>query len=128
MAEFPKEHAAIAKGTIDLSWALKSHLLDGKQVIKISLKTGDLVAQRRWSDVHAQIEGLIERGIVGTKNEVVPVAGPIDPLTSGDRSAIAAQARHDVLADHDADWTDPETLSPLARGLEQALDGATQAD
>lgn len=118
----PKEHAAIAKGTIDLSWALKSHLLDGKRVIKISLKTGDLtLAQRRWSDVHAQIEALIERGIVSAKNEVGPVASPIASLTSGDRAAIAAQARHDVLADHDADWTDPETLSPLARGLEQAL-------
>jgi hypothetical protein len=56
----PKEHAAIATGAIDVAWALKPRRLDGKQVIKISLKTGDLaLAQRRrgWlvALAHAEI-------------------------------------------------------------------------
>ena len=56
----PKEHAAIATGAIDVAWALKPRRLDGKQVIKISLKTGDLggidihrshiIAAARWTN------------------------------------------------------------------------------
>jgi integrase len=34
---------------------------------------------------------------------------------------IAGQSRYDVLADHDASWSDPAHLSPLARGLHLAL-------
>ncbi|WP_294537116.1 site-specific integrase [uncultured Rhodoblastus sp.] len=91
-------------------------------MIKISLKTGDLpTAQRRWSDIHSQIEALVDAAVAGGKKPPEPVFDATPKLSTSDRATIASQARHDVMADHDADWTDPENLGPLARGLEQAL-------
>ncbi|MGP8261418.1 MAG: site-specific integrase [Rhodoblastus sp.] len=105
-----------------MSWAVTPHALMGKSVIKISLKTGDdALARRRWGEIHFQIEALIEETVCAVKKTVAPAGPPPSSLSSPDRAAIAAQARHDVLANHDADWTDPDDMTPLARGLEQAL-------
>lgn len=111
-----------ADGKVDLSWTSKPYVLRGNRVIKISLNTGDSkLAHRRWGEVHSRIEALMEVSTSSAMTQVEPVASTNSSLTSADRAIIAAQARHDVMADHDADWTHPSTLSPLARGLEQAL-------
>lgn len=111
-----------AEGKVDLSWTSKPYVLRGNRVIRISLNTGDSkLAHRRWGEVHSRIEALMEVSTSSAMTQVGPAVSTNSSLTSGDRAIIAAQARHDVMADHDADWTDPSTLSPLARGLEQAL-------
>jgi hypothetical protein len=117
-----RELASIVKGEIDITWAMTPHILDGKKVIKISLRTGDLaLAQSRWGEVHRQIEVIIKNAVADAKNKLKPTVNSTSTPSSADRAAIAAQARHDVLNDYDADWTDPESLSPLAQGLESAL-------
>jgi len=47
-------------GEIHRSWAVVSHSLSGKAIIKLSLQTGDrATAGDRWSEVHARVEALI---------------------------------------------------------------------
>ena len=116
------EIAPSVKGEIHVTWAVAPQVLSGKPVIKISLKTGDAaLARRRWGEIHPKIEALFDSAVDTVKKALIPVVGVAPSLTSGDRAAIAAQARHDVLADHDADWTNPDDMTRLARGLERAL-------
>jgi hypothetical protein len=119
------ELAPFVAGPVDLSWSLTPHVLAGKTVIKISLKTGDLpLARRRWGEVHRQIEALCDQAMACAKASNGPVVASEPHLTSGDRAVIAAQARHDVMAEHDAAWIDTDSvdsMTPLARGLQAAL-------
>ena len=101
---------------------LGPHVLTGNSIIKISLKTGDnALACRRWFEVHSQIEVLIEQTAIALKNAITPSERKPSSIDANGRTTLAGQARHDVLADNDADWTNPENLTPLAHGLEQAL-------
>ncbi len=117
------EIAPSVKGLVFASWLLKPHHLMGKAVVKISLKTGDKqLAQRRWLDIHTQVETLVDAATTQAASALVPATPSARPgLTSGDRAAIAAQARHDVLAQHDEALVDQTSMSPLARGLAAAL-------
>jgi integrase len=119
--------AAIAPfvcGEIHRSWAVASHVLSGKPIVKLSLQTGDhATACDRWSEVHARVEALIRDATTLAKRdkETKQNLEKARTLTSEQIATIAGQARHDVLADHDAGWTDPDHLSPTARGLQRAL-------
>jgi hypothetical protein len=117
----PADIARFVTGEVALAWTPVPHRLESRAVVKISLKTGDqLTARRRWGEVHSQIEGLIEKANAAAKSQRPQNVTTLN-LTSGDRVIIAAQARHDVLADHDGGWTDPSQMTALARGFEQAL-------
>lgn len=126
-------------GSIVTSWTLSGHRLNGEAVVKVSLKTGDLaLAWKRWSEVHPQVERLIEKATARVRQDAAagapavdrpPMAAPASAetaparsLTSEDRAAIAEQARHDLITEDDQAWADPDSLvDPLARGLELAL-------
>ena len=119
--------AAIAPfvlGEIHRSWAVASHVLSGKPIVKLSLQTGDhATACDRWSEVHARVEALIRDATTLAKRdkETKRNLEKVRTLTFEQKATIAGQARHDVLADHDAGWSDPDHLSVTARGLQRAL-------
>jgi hypothetical protein len=114
--------AAIApflRGEIHRSWAVASHAL-GKTSVKLSLQTGDhATACDRWSEVHARVEALIRDATTLAKRdeEAKRKVEKAPTLTSEERATIAGQARHDVLADHDAGWSVPDHMSAMTRGL-----------
>ena len=116
--------APFVRGEIHRSWAVASHVLSGKPIVKLSLQTGDrATAGDRWSEVHARVEALIRDATTLAKRdkETKRNLEKVRTLTSEQRATIAGQARHDVLADHDAGWNDPDHLSTMARGLQRAL-------
>jgi len=115
--------APFVRGEIRRSWAAASRL-SGKPIVKLSLQTGDLAtAGDRWSEVHAQVEALIRDATRTAKRdrEAKRTLEEVRTLSSEQIATIAGQARHDILADHDAGWTDPDHLSATARGLQRAL-------
>jgi hypothetical protein len=116
--------APFVRGEIPRSWAVASHALSGKTIVKLSLKTGDrATACDRWSEVHALVEALIRDATTLAKRdeEAKRKLEKKGALTSKERATIAGQARYDVQADHDAGWSDPDHLSGTARGLQRAL-------
>ncbi len=116
--------APFACGEIHRFWAVGSHSLSGKAIVKLSLQTGDrATAGDRWSEVHARVEALIRDAMTLAKRdkETKRNLEKVRTLTSERRATIAGQARYDVPADHDAGWSDPDQLSATARGLQRAL-------
>ena len=116
--------APFVRGEIHRSWAVDSHALSGNAIVKLSLQTGDrATAGDRWSEVHARVEALIRDATTLAKRdkETKRNLEKVDTLTSKETATIAGQARHDVLADNDAGWIDPDHLSATARGLQRAL-------
>ena len=116
--------APFVRGEIHRSWAVASHALSGKAIVKLSLQTGDhSTACDRWSEVHARVEALIRDAtrIAKRDEEAKRKVEKVRTLTSEERATIASQARSDVLADHDAGWNNPNHMSPMARGLQRAL-------
>ena len=114
-------------GVVKVAWSTADHTLAGKATVKISLKTGDeTTARARWGQVHAQVEALIAAAVGNLKVAVTPppatVAEPVVKLIQAQKATIAAQAKHDVLAEHDANWGNSLPLSDLAKGLSQALE------
>jgi hypothetical protein len=67
--------------------------------------------------VHARVEALIRDAttLARREKEAKRKVEKVRNLTSGERAAIAGQARYDVLADHDAGWSDPDRVSATAR-------------
>ena len=116
--------APFVRGEVHRSWAVASRVLSGKPIVKLSLQTGDhATACDRWSEVHARVEALIRDATTLAKRdeEAKRKLEKVRALTSKERATIAGQARYDVLADHDADWDDPDHMSATARGLRRAL-------
>jgi integrase len=116
--------APFVRGEIHRSWAVASHALSGKPIVKLSLQTGDhTTACDRWSDVHARVEGLIREATTLAKRdkETKRNLEKVRTLTSEQRATIAGQARYDVLADDDDGWTGADHMSATARGLQRAL-------
>ena len=110
------ELAAFVTGVLILPWTTGMHTLSGRPTIKISLKTGDDdMARVRWNRVHEQVEGLVQMGRVLGHEEAERrrCRREVDGLPSGAVSTIAAQAGHDLLAEHDRTWIDPTFTSPL---------------
>lgn len=99
-------------GEIYRSWAVGSHSLSGKAIVKLSLQTGDrATAGDRRPKVHARVEALTRDATTLAKrdNETKRNLERVRTLTSEQRATIAGQARYDALADHDAGWTDSAT-------------------
>ncbi|MGA2496064.1 MAG: hypothetical protein ABSF67_24605, partial [Roseiarcus sp.] len=116
--------APFVRGEIHRSWAVASHALSGKAIVKLSLQTGDhATACDRWSEVHARVEALIRDATTLAKRDKVTKRNleKVRTLTSEEKATIAGQARYDVLADHDAGWSDPDHMSATARRLQRAL-------
>jgi integrase len=120
----PADVAKRLSGSVKLSWALRDHELSGTSQLRLSLKTGDeATARARWGQVHAQVEAHVEAAIRRMKDAK---AGPSlerrSQLGANEVATIAAQVRHDVLAEHDEAWVDPAHMpSELARGLQAAM-------
>jgi len=93
--------APFVRDEIRRSWAVASHVLSGKSIVKLSLHTGDLAtACDRWSEVHARVEALIRDATTLAKRdeEAKRKLEKVRTLTSKEKTTIAGQARYDVLA------------------------------
>ncbi len=123
--------APYVSGTLDLPWAPEARCLEGKTAIKISLQTGDLtIAQRRWAQLHPQIERLVLQAAekVRSKNRQAAAGAPrlLNGLSGENIAQLAGQARHDILAEDDRRWTDPHFRSPLAQVVAGLIEAAKQ--
>ena len=124
--KIPTQLSVHLRGSVALPWSLDDHDLSGKPNLKIALDTqDDGTARERWALVHAQVQDLLVKAthVARTaKSSQAPTAGAqTRKLTPSEVAAMARQACHDVLADHDASWADPNHFSPLAIGLKRAL-------
>lgn len=84
--------------------------------MKVSLATGDeSTARVRWNRVHEQVEGLVQMGqvLAAEKEHRNRTRETVQRLHAGAVATIAAQARHDIPAEHDRTWIDPSFTSPL---------------
>ena len=99
-----------------LPWKEGIHKLEGRPTVKVSLATGDEATARvRWNRVHEQVEGLVQMGqvLAAEKEQRGRERKTVQRLPAGAVATIAAQARHDLLAEHDQTWIDPSFTSPL---------------
>ncbi len=118
----PAKVASRIRGTIRRHWALQDHPLNGTS--QVSLGAGDeATARTRWSQVHSQVEALLEAAIRQTGDPKSDTRlERRSALTPTDVATFAAQTCHDVLFQHDETWVDPAHMpSDLARGLQAAL-------
>lgn len=114
--DIPVHVAAFVAGDVSLPWSKGAHRLEGRPTVKVSLKTGDeAIARVRWNRVHEQVEGLVQMGVVlaAEKEQRSRERKAVERLPAGSVAAIAAQAKHDLLAEHDQTWIDPTFTSPL---------------
>jgi hypothetical protein len=65
--------------------------------------------------VYEQVEGLVQMGhVLAAEKQRRDTPRPaVGGLPAGAVAAMAAQARHDLLAGHDRTWIDPSFTSPL---------------
>ena len=110
--ELPGHVATFVTGEVSLPWSTGVHLLGGRPTVKVSLKTGDQATARvRWNRVHEQVEGLVQTGHVlaaerEQRRQAQKAVERLPPAT------VAAQAKHDLLAEHDQTWVDPTFTCP----------------
>ena len=72
--------------------------------MKVSLATGDEATARvRWNRVHEQVEGLMQMGqvLAAGKQRRDRQRRAVERLPAGAVATMAAQVRHDLLAEHD---------------------------
>ena len=84
--------------------------------MKVSLGTGDEATARiRWNRVHEQVEGLVQMGqvLAAEKERRDRQREALERLPAGAVATMAAQAKHDLLGEHDRTWIDPSFTSPL---------------
>ena len=114
--DVPAGVAAFVTGEVELSWKGSVHRLEGRSTVKVSLVTGDEATARvRWNRVHEQVEGLVQMGqvLAAEKERRDRQRQAVEGLPAAAVPTIAAQARHDLLAEHDETWIDPSFTSPL---------------
>ena len=116
-------------GEVERSWTSKDAEIGGKSVIKIALGSKDpIVAMRRWSEVHAQVERLIAttvRAEAKHGNERARAKVSLrSRLGPKDFAAIETQIEHGILAELDKGQWDRQTRMRKSRlelmDLEQA--------
>jgi hypothetical protein len=62
--------AVRVSGDLHRSWAVSGHRLTGKEIVKLSLRTGDhTTACNRWSELHSQVEALVRKATNLAKQE-----------------------------------------------------------
>ena len=114
--DVPAAVAAFITGEVVLPWKEGIHKLEGRPTVKVSLATGDEATARvRWNRVHEQVEALVQMGqvLAAEKEQRGRERKAVQRLPVGAVGTIAAQARHDLLAEHDQCWIDPTFTSPL---------------
>ncbi len=114
--DVPAAVAPFVKGEVELTWKESIHKLEGRPTVKVSLATGDEATARvRWNRVHEQVEGLVQMGrVLAAEKERRDRQRQIaERLPTDAVATMAAQARHDLLAEHDQTWIDPSFTSPL---------------
>lgn len=93
------------QGALRCEWAGKSIDLDGKAVVRASLKTADnALARQRWAILHRQVEDKIAEALTRRTADYVETDAKRITLTPEQISAIAGQVRHDLLKEHDDAW------------------------
>jgi hypothetical protein len=116
-------------GEVQRPWLGTAFLLAGKDVIKISLKMRDAeMARQRWFDVHTQVEPLVQLAVVQARHKSGHAGGRRDlkivaTLSEADRQVLAEQIRHDILADDDRSWIDPQHRNGTAKAVFRAGQG-----
>ena len=108
--ELAADLAPFLEGELVLPWTNGTHVLKAQRTVKVSLKTGDdAMARVRWTRIHEQVEGLVQmaRVLANSQAEKLRSQQGIDRLPPGTVATIAAQARHDMLSEHDQTWIDP---------------------
>ncbi len=93
------------KGELRPSWSRSTVALDGRQVIKVSLGTGDRrLAVTRWDELHPLVQAAVREAAARTaeRDRVLP-----ERLAPEAVRAMAGQVLHTVLADHDLTYIDP---------------------
>lgn len=114
--DVPAVVAPFIKGEVLLPWKESIHKLEGRPTVKVSLATGDEATARvRWNRVHEQVEGLVQMGqvLAAEKERRDRQRQTAKRLPADAVATMAAQARHDLLAEHDQTWIDPSFTSPL---------------
>ena len=123
---FPKAVGLHLVGSIERPWTHAPFALTGKAIIKLSLNTTDqAIAQARWAQIHGQVETLYRKALdLAGETNARSRARRTATLTSAEIADIAEQARHDILAAHDAAWVDPDdagSMTAVANGLLAAM-------
>ena len=123
---FPKALGPHLVGQIDRPWTHAPFPLTGKAIVKLSLNTNDqTIAHARWAQVHAQVETLHRQALdLARQATARSNRRQAASLSSAEIAAIADQARHDVLAAHDAAWIDaddPGQMTSVAKGIMQVM-------
>lgn len=128
--ELPAHVASFVTGEVATPWSRGTHALEGRAAVKVSLKTGDdATARVRWNRVHEQVEGFVQMGhvLAAEKEQRRRERAAVERLPSGCVATIAAQARHDLLAEHDRTWIDPTFTSPMTGVVVELMRKASRA-
>ena len=127
--EVPAAVAAFVTGEVVLPWKEGIHNLEGRPTVKVSLATGDRATARvRWNRVHEQVEGFVPMGqvLAAEKERRARQRQAAERLPAGAVTMMAAQARHDLLAEHDQCWIDPSFTSPLTGVVARLMRNASR--
>ncbi len=128
--DVPATVAAFVTGEVELPWKEGIHKLEGRPTVKVSLATGDeAMARVRWNRVHEQVEALVQMGqvLAAEREQRRRERRAVQRLPADAVSTIAAQARHDILAEHDQCWIDPTFTSPLTGVVVRLMRNASRA-
>jgi len=112
------------KGELRPSWSRGTVALDGRQVIKVSLGTGDRrLAVTRWDELHPLVQAAVreaERREAAARTAERDRVSP-ERLAPEAVRAMAGQVLHTVLADHDLTYTEPAHLNGTAQAIRKVL-------
>ena len=112
------------KGELRPSWSRRTVALDGRQVIKVSLGTGDRrLAVTRWDELHPLVQAAVreaERREAAARTAERDRVSP-ERLAPEAVRAMAGQVLHTVLADHDLTYIDPGHLNGTAQAVRKVL-------
>ena len=111
-------------GVLRTSWSRRDVTLEGREVIKVSLGTGDRkLAVTRWEELHPLVQAAVREAerLEGAmrsaqRNRVAP-----ELLAPEAVRTMAAQVVHRALAEHDQTYIQPDYLNGTARAIAEVL-------
>ena len=112
------------RGVLRPSWSPRTVTLDGREVMKVSLGTGDRrLAGTRWEELHPLVQAALReaegRESAARRAERDRVAP--ERLAPAAVRAMAAQVLHTALAEHDRTYTEPGHLNGTAQVIGKVL-------
>lgn len=111
-------------GVLRSSWSRRSVALDGREVIKVSLGTGDRrLAVTRWEELHPLVQAAVrdaERRQAAARSAERDRIAP-ERLAPEAVRTMAAQVLHTALAEHDRTYTEPGHLNGTARAIDRVV-------